>query len=192
MKIKSSLTDKEREIAKISAKFAAEEATRISLETIERDRKRQKKDAADRRLHNTKLLLKNYRGLKAHSLNAIFDSEGADEPVREILSQIWEYSEDALDMFFIDSVRRSATRTALMINHIDAMVGIYEGLCAKSSYLEDKRRFRVLQAMYLNDVTLSAREIAEAESIDTRTVYKDIDAVCSGLSVLLFGLPMAE
>ena len=53
---------------------------------------------------------------------------------------------------------------------------------------EDKRRWRVLHDLYLAEEPSTAEQIASREKIDRRTVYKDIDACLSDLSVLFFGI----
>ena len=50
------------------------------------------------------------------------------------------------------------------------------------------RRYRVVKALYLSAQPVSAQEVADIEMIDTRTVYKDVNAACVPLSTLLFGV----
>ena len=42
------------------------------------------------------------------------------------------------------------------------------------------------------DEPIPVSEIAERENIDTRTVYKDLDAACEKMSALLFGIQWIE
>lgn len=172
------------------AELAAKEGAKAALETLEKERKRMAKEAEDRRLHNTKLLLRNYRLLKLHTSNSISEPEQAceDETVADILQKIWEGSEQGYDEIHIDAIRKSATRTLIIVRHIDEMLGIYEAYCVKSSRMEDMRRYRVIKGLYIDEKAMTSREIAELEQIDTRTVYKDVDAACLLLSALLFGI----
>lgn len=51
------------------------------------------KEIYDKRLHNTKLLMRNYRSLKEHSENAVFDAATAeDDDVNEILNLMSEWA----------------------------------------------------------------------------------------------------
>ena len=87
---------------------------------------------------------------------------------------------------------RSKARSAIMLAHIDAMLRAYEIICLTSKRPEEQRRYRVLEAMYLRDEPVPAKDIAEAEGIDLRTVYKDLDAACEKMSALLFGIQWIE
>ena len=175
-----------REVAELAAQKGAE----VALETYEKERKRRAKEADDKRLYNTKLLLRNYRLLKLHTTNSISEAEQAceNETVADILQKIWDGSELNYDEVYIDSIRKSATRTLIIVRHVDEMFGIYEAYCVKSKRQEDMRRFRVIKALYIDEQQTSAREIADMEQIDTRTVYKDVDAACIPLSALIFGI----
>ena len=46
---------------------------------IEEERQKEAKERTDRRLHNTRLLLKNYRLLKRHTAGAIYNAKQAKE-----------------------------------------------------------------------------------------------------------------
>ncbi len=175
-----------REVAELAAQKGAE----VALETYEKERKRRAKEADDRRLHNTKLLLRNYRLLKLHTSNSISDPEQAceDETIADVLQKIWAGSEQGYDDIYIDSIRKSATRTLIIVRHVEEMFGIYEAYCVKSKRLEEMRRYRVIKALYIDDQQQSVREVADIEQIDTRTVYKDVDAACIPLSALIFGI----
>ena len=60
-----------QEIVKLSAETGANAA----METLNRERARERKELADSRLRNTKLLLRNYRVFCAHAENAVYDVE---------------------------------------------------------------------------------------------------------------------
>ncbi len=52
---------------------------------------------------------------------------------------------------------------------------------------EMERKYRVVMAMYIDKKRLTPKEIAEKESINERTVYKDVTAICKVLSIYLYG-----
>lgn len=60
--------------------------------------------------------------------------------------------------------------------------------CGNSLDEAEQRHYRVIEALYLRDRPLSPAAVAEMESIDKRTVYKDVDAACATLSALIFGI----
>ena len=89
----------------------------------------------------------------------------------------------------IDSIKRSSERTAIMINHIDAMIGLYEAYCerSKDGSLE-RRRYEVLWDMYIADMELTAEEIAAKQNISKNSVYADLRIATERLTALIFGV----
>lgn len=170
-----------RELNSEAAAIGAKEA----LKAFEQERKKDYECRVDRRLRNTKLLLRNYRMLKKHAENSVFSREQMEESAQDILESMMDMYDNSL---IIESIKRSATRTAIMISHIDAMLGIYEAYCEKSSSEIEVRRYEVLRDMYLAEEPLAAKEIAAKQSISTRNVYEDIKIATERLSALLFGV----
>jgi hypothetical protein len=89
----------------------------------------------------------------------------------------------------IESIKRSATRTAIIVSHIETMFGLYEAYCEKSPNKEiERRRYDVVWDMYMADEVLSAKEIAKKQNVSTRNVYEDIKVATERLSALIFGV----
>ena len=89
----------------------------------------------------------------------------------------------------IESIKRSATRTAVIVSHVETMFGLYEAYCDKSQNRDiDMRRYEVLWDMYMAVDTLNAKEIAEKQQVSVRNVYKDIKIATETLSALIFGV----
>lgn len=142
--------------------------------------------AYDRRLRNTKLLLRNYRELLVHAESAIYEANSTqDEEVFDILEMMTgSRSAD----YYVESIKASAARTRIIIEHIKEMLTIYEILCHRSTKPEDKRRYRVLSALYIDENPATVAQIAQDENVDERTIYRDIDSACEKLSALIFGI----
>lgn len=166
-------------------RLAAAEGAKAAMEAIEKEKQKERKSRHDRRLRNTKLLLRNFRMFKEHCRNAVFDASQLDENAIDILDLMWNRS--GADNF-VESIKKSVQRTAIIMQHITDMLGLYEAYCIKSAKAEDARRYRVIEALYIADAPLTAQQIAEREGIDLRTVYKDIDAAAEKLSALIFGI----
>jgi len=94
----------------------------------------------DKRLHNTKLLLKHDNIMKNHCNNFI-----------NKLYQIIHGGKDenAID---IESIKHSVSRTYLIIKHIANMLDLYESYCKKSNKSEGQRKYRVARVFYIDDV----------------------------------------
>jgi hypothetical protein len=158
------------------ANIAAEKA----LEFLEKEKKRQQKQKRDRRLRNTKLLLKHYRAFKLHCQDVKVELEKLQDP--ELLEDL------DTDEFAIESIKRSKERTLAMVKFIDQMLLVYRIMCEQSDRPEELRRFKTIYMMYISDEKKTADEIAEGHNIDRRTVYKDINNACKTLSALIFGV----
>ncbi len=168
-------------------KIAAEAGAAAAMEKLEAERKKQNETRRDKRLYNTRLLLRNYRELKSYVDMAVYQVEQDD-------------TEDAIDLLDlamnravsgelqIDSIKRSVKRTATVMRHIDKMLDLYSVYCSQSLKPEEKRHYRVVKALYIDYPQLSVCEIAEREGIVERTVYKDVDAAVEKLSALIFGI----
>lgn len=89
----------------------------------------------------------------------------------------------------IESIKRSATRTAVIVSHIETMFGLYEVYCDKSRTREiDMRRYEVIWDMYMAEEVLSVEEISKKQNISIRNVYKDVKTATEKLSALIFGV----
>jgi hypothetical protein len=168
-------------VKQISEVAAAKAIERYTLEEQER-RARLK----DRRLNNAKLLLRKYKLLKEYSHKAIYDANQiADESMVEIM--------DAMGMSVgevrkIESIQRNVIATNMIMEHVSAMLDVYEGLCRASKKPEARRRWRVIYDLFIANDVKTAQEIADREHISVSMVYTDVDNACDELSSLFFGL----
>ena len=131
-----------------------------------------RKEIYDKRLYNTKLLMRNYRDLKEHA-----------DKILNLMSE-WVREEAST----VDSIKKSAARTRLIMDHINEMLQIYQAACERSKRPEDTRRYGVLYDYYISPENLSLEEIAEKYSVDTRTIYRDIRDATARITALLFGV----
>ena len=162
------------------ARIAAEAGARAAIEELEQRERRQEQWRRDRRLRNTRLLLENYRTLKIHCESAVFQAELSADDEAEALSILDAMMDrPSKQTLYIESIKKSAQRTRIIIAHIESMMEVYRILCAKSQKPEDMRRCSVVEKMYICSREWSVEEIAESEGIDERTVYKDIKAACT-------------
>lgn len=157
-----------------------------AMDYIEAERKRARKGRQDRRLHNTRLLLKNYRLLKRHTKGAIYNASQAKERAIDILDGLDDY--DMNDTLYIESIKKSQERTLIILAHIDQMLELYKAYCYNGGNGEDVRRYGVIVATYIDEPKKSAQEIAGTFEIERRTVYKDITAAITPLTALIFGI----
>jgi hypothetical protein len=173
-------------IMEIAVQRGTEAGIRAAMEYLTEERKQLKKGRYDRRLRNTRLLLKNYRSFRNYAKNAVYKASQLKENAVDILDGLDEYSFD--DSLYIESIKKSQQRTLIILNHIDEMLRYYKIDCEQSGKDEELRRYRIIVAYYINEQRKSAEQIAEDEHIERRTLYKDINMALKPLSALIFGI----
>lgn len=164
---------------------AAKVGAEAAIEAMAKEKQKEDKNKRDRRLRNTKLLLSNYRNFKEYSINAIYSAEQAEDLV-DILDLMWDPNNRSNQI--VESIKKSAIRTKIIMTHIESMLNTYRDLCEKSKNPTDKRKYSVLFDRYFADEQLTIDEIAKKHSIEPRTVYLDIDAAINVMAVLIFGV----
>lgn len=175
-------TNQLQDIYEKAATIGAKEA----LKTLEQERKKEYTNRTDRRLRNTKLLLRNYHMLKEHAEKSVFGRTQMEESALDILESMMSMYDNEV---VIDSIKRSASRTAIIVSHIDVMLALYECYCEKSVSSEvDKRRFNVLWDRYMAEQPLNAKEIAQKYNMSKENVYSDLNVATERVSALIFGV----
>lgn len=178
------LSDAElREIYDKAATIGAREA----LKTFEQERKKEYSRWVNKKLYNTKLLLRNYHMLKEHAENSVFGrTQMKEESALDILESMMSIYNDEM---IIQSIKNSATRTAIIVSHIETMFQLYYSYCDRSIKRElNLRRYNVVWDMYMAEDTLSAKEIADKQNISKDSVYSDLRVGIERLTALIFGV----
>lgn len=171
-----------KEMNEKAAAIGAKEALKI----FNQERKKEQEKRADRRLRNTKLLLRNYHMLKKHAENSVFGRTQMEESAIDILESMMSMYDNEV---IIESIKRSATRTAVIISHIETMFGLYEAYCDNAPNRDiETRRYEVAWDMYMAENTLSAKEIAEKHHMSKDNVYADLRVATERLTALIFGV----
>lgn len=170
-------------------RLAAETGARVAMETLEKERQHSQREMADRRLRNTKLLLRNYRIFRAHVENAVYEAEIEESP-QEILEDLMLPGRDG--NVFVESIKKSVARTATIVRHMELMMQLYHSFCVTTGSAEDERRWRIVDELYIRDLggerPRSVAELAKEEGVVERTIYKDIDAACERIAAFMFGV----
>jgi len=167
-------------------KRAAETGAETALKMFEQEKKKEYSRRIDKRLRNTKLLLRNYHMLKQHAENSVFGRIQMEESAIEVLESMMSIYNDEV---IIQSIKNSATRTAIIVSHIETMFGLYKSYCENSINSEiNVRRYEVLWDMYMAEKLLSAKEIANKQHMSIRNVYDDVKIAMERLTALIFGV----
>ena len=153
---------------------AALAGAQVASDAMMVGQRKSEKEKIDRRLHNTDLLLRNE--------NAVYKSKEGE--VTEVLEDIMTMKDDKV---IVESIKTSAKRTAIMVQHIDKMLDVYRIYCSKLSE-KDKRRYKIIKALYISKTPMTIAEISKKFSVSKVTVYEDIKIAKERLSSLFFGI----
>jgi hypothetical protein len=166
-------------------KMGTEIGIREGIEYIRKEREARKNNRYDRRLRNTRLLLKEFRKLYIHSRDAICSSKTKLSAV-DILDELdgFEYS----DELYIESIKTSKERTSIIIDHVKKMMSIYKYMCQHSKRPDEVRRYNIIRKLYIDSPEATVEELSAEFNIDERSVYRDVDKAMETLTALVFGI----
>lgn len=164
---------------------SAEIGAKAGIDKYVAELKATQKKRGDKRFHNTKLLLRNYRMLQVNAENSVFGRTQMDETASDILESMMNMYNDEI---VVESIRRSATRTAIIVSHIKTMLEIFEVCCERSTNELDKRRYDIVYGLYIADEKITRDEIAKKWNISKDTTYADEKIAIERLSALIFGV----
>ncbi|MCD2348458.1 MULTISPECIES: hypothetical protein [Clostridium] len=143
----------------------------------------------DRRLRNTRLLLKHYRDLKVHDRLADSSSDKIyEENAIDILDDVEAIDDDEQ---YVQAISRTKKRTAVIIGHMNKVLKYYESIC-KNEGPQNERRYRIIKYLYIDPVednkNLIYEQAAEYFNLNVKTVGRDVRLAIEDLSILFFGI----
>jgi len=180
--IKAIINEAKTEIAAI----AAEAAAKTTIAEWDKRWKAKQIELYNKRLWNTRILLKHYRSLKKYCENAIYDKETAKNVENPIA--ILDAPTIREESMYIDSIKSSVARTCIIMEHVNKMLQIYQIQCQISDKPEEHRRYRVLDSYHIADKKIKMEAICKHENIDRSTFYRDINETSEALTALIFGV----
>lgn len=171
-----------------AAKMGAQEGVRAFMEAAENQRHQRSKDY----VRATKTLIKKYRSFREMADKSICDVVAAEESCddadfSEVVSQLMEYGVNKRELEIVSNKKR-VSRTKTMLQHVDIMLEAYRLRCEKAENQDERRRYRVIHALYISDHPVSVSDLAEAEHIGITTLYDTVNKAVQDLAVLIFGV----
>lgn len=171
-----------REVYETAAKIGAEKA----LDTFNKERAEERKHRRKRKLRNTELLLRNYHMLKENAENSVFGRSQMEESAADILEEMMSLYNDEV---IVESIKNSATRTAIIMSHVDTMISLYHTYCERAENSDiEMRRYDVLWDRYLADEPLNVESISKKHHMTKQNVYADLKIATERLTALIFGV----
>ncbi|UZW13207.1 hypothetical protein OSC52_15325 [Clostridium pasteurianum] len=148
-------------------------ATKAAIKEYDKEKQQEHRKKV---FHNTRLLLSHYNDLKNHVNNAIDD-------VRKLEDDLTELGDVDRDELYILSIKRSKTKTLIMIAHIDTAM---KALKNKEYKLCSIEKFNALNMFFIEDMTYE--EIAEKLNCSIITTRRWVNEMINELSINLFGI----
>ena len=145
---------------------------------IRKDRENERKQFKKRAYHNTRLLMRNYHKIKAHS-------KVVEEHVEEVQGTFWEHKWLNLDLLM-----QNKAKSVKLMKHVDVCLKAYEEMCKSSNKHEDKRKWQVINGKYLSEKLLTEETLAEKLHVNRSTITRDCKEGLEDLSLILFGIDM--
>lgn len=146
-----------------------------TLSKIKSQEKKETKAQKENALFNTKLLVKNYRELKAHC-------DIIPQQIEELAGHDFDSEKMSLDTLMTEKAK-----TYKMMLYVDAAIMIYKDLCFQSDNVAKERRFKVLDDLFISSYPLTVELISEKFYISKKQIYNDRDKAIRELSTILFG-----
>lgn len=160
-----------------------EHIVELTVKAVRDHDAKNKKSKQDRRLRNIRLLLENFQELQEHCKKAIYKfNPQQKENAIDILDELLDQTDDV----YISAIKRSITRTSILVSHIKAMMDLYKLYCENAKKKEDQRGYRILYALYFEEADIE--EIMKKENISQSTYYRDVNRATNKLSALVFGI----
>jgi hypothetical protein len=153
-----------------------ETINKAAIKAIKEYDKEKKLEERRKVFHNTKLLLTHYNDLKQHVENAIAD-------ITQLESDLIELGDIERDELYILSIKRSKSKTLIMIAHIDMALDILKEKQIKLCSLE---KYEALKEVCINKIT--HEEMATKLYCNERTIRRWINEMVNELGILLFGI----
>lgn len=171
---------------KIGIETSINEINKFTLENSKKDK------IGDKRLRNTHLLLKQYRNLKVHVREAIYELNtiynNKEYKKDNDLVEMFEELEFTGDNILINSIKNGKERTRIILTHIDNILEYFRLICLKQEKLI---KWNIIYDLYLSDIEsdyMSMSEIVNKYNVDERTIYRYVLQAEEDLSTLFFGL----
>lgn len=160
-------------------KLISEVASTKAIEQYKKEQEEKAQKERDHRLHNVKLLLRNYRKF----LNVAEKVEGK---VAEINNRIVM---DAIDLgeLVVPSIKKSKERTLAIVRYLNRTLEFYKDLCEQEGEF-GIRKYETIHLMYLAESRFTATKIAQQQQLVESAVYKNANKAYEDLAILLFGV----
>lgn len=164
--------------SKIAAETAAKIAAKEASESVLKEYARRQDEEGTRYIKDEELAIRAYRDLK---LAIQQEGEFSYEEKTEIR---WAFMKDCMEMVgrepgsLAEKYERALKFKQALVSKVDMGLSCLDIASQRSKKPEDRRKYRVLRAVYIDNPGISVEEAAKNESVGANTAYTDLrDAI---------------
>ena len=169
-------------------KLSAETGAKTAIEHVDKEQAKRKRLSAERRVEDTKQLLRNFRIFAGIAEQAVY-TISTPEMYRAELEALM--TPGRYESIVVESIKENALRSEIMCAHIRAAMQSMQRHFEKFGTRTDRRRWRVTYKLYISmdEPRMTAQEIAEEEGLaDESSIYRDFNEFCKIAVKYIFGV----
>lgn len=165
-------------ISKKQLEYITKTAAETAIKEYRNTKKRNEEADSQQKFKDVKMLLKNYRQLKAYSnditeefieFKDLWESFGLQDRVITPNNGLTEYN----------------AKTVALMQYVDFRLDQFQKLCQKR---EQNKKWTIIFDLYLTEKPLSFSEAEEKYKLAKSAVYKQVNRSCEDLAILFFGI----
>lgn len=165
--------------------------TSAVITEIEKRKKQKSNEQRDYRLHNTKMLLQNYRKFVGFLDTADFKLDEIEEAeTREWFRNMYNPSNHSDQV--VSSIKAAAVKTRIIVEHVKTVLKAYHEYCEGIGTDITRRRYGAVYGLYISPKPMTKEEIAQDWFVDTRTIQRDLKTAEQEISSLMFGIDFLD
>lgn len=162
------------------------EGVKNALIEIKKQEEEKKRHRADMRFRNTELLLYNYTNFIKHTENSIYTETQLSK--KELFDELDLDIDEEITKTQINSIIKSKNKTNIILKHIDTFLKYYEYKCDSSQREDIRRRYKVIELLYLKEEKMTQENIADSLHCNVKTIRNTKNIAIKELATLFFGI----
>lgn len=157
----ANLTEVIKIATQVGVDTARKEFQQLTLESL--------KSREDRRLHNTKILLENYKILKMTCAKHVVDIKKSN--ALDTLEDIEALMDNTKERI-LESVQKSQARTIAMVGYIEDTLKLYHAYAKHIKKKDELCKYTVMVMLFMSKLSYSNADIAVKLHVDASTISR--------------------
>lgn len=163
------------QVEELSIEELISKSVKAAIKEFVKEQQIEKKKKA---LHNTKMLLKNYKKIKSSIENSISEKNQLEQDY---------FVSDSEEEVYINSIRKNKLKSVIIICHIDKALDITKSECIRKGTPE---KYDAFVSCFIEN--MNYEEAAEQYFTSKQSISRWVNDVTRAISIQLFGLEGLE